>query len=368
MAEPVSKKTPPPSPSDSAGAVHDEQAPLKGLPANVTYTGLIARNKRNSAFLILLMNVLITCFCGAIGIIIVAFGESADTTNSQQQGLQVAPLMMGFLVGAVFGVVIAVIATIWSWFGGSAAILRMTGAREISKPDDPRLFNVVEELSIAAGIPMPKVYLIEDPAMNAFATGRDPEHGVVAITTGLRKMLTRDELAGVIAHEISHIRHYDIRLGMLMATLAGIIIFAADAGTRVAFYSAMFGGGGGRSSRGGGGGSNPLAIVIVVLAVIFAILAPLCAMLVRFAMSRQREFLADAGAVELTRYPDGLIGALGKLGGHRQPLQHVGQSTAPLFIVNPLKRAVRSGRHDASTVFSTHPPLTERIQRLRALK
>ena len=367
MAEPVSKQPSPPDAPDSSGAVHDEEAPLKGLPANVTYTGLIARNKRNSAFLILLMNVLIACFGGAIGIILVAFGESASTTDSQQQGLQVASLMRGFLVGAVFGEVIAVIATIWSWFGGSAAILRMTGAREISKPDDPRLFNVVEELSIAAGIPMPKVYLIEDPAMNAFATGRDPDHGVVAITTGLRKRLTRDELAGVIAHEISHIRHYDIRLGMLMATLAGIIIFAADAGTRVAFYSAMFGGGG-RSSRGGGGGSNPLAIVIVVLAIIFAILAPLCAMLVRFAMSRQREYLADAGAVELTRYPDGLIGALGKLGGHREPLQHVGQSTAPLFIVNPLKRAVRSGRHDASTVFSTHPPLTERIQRLQALK
>ena len=142
----------------------------------------------------------------------------------------------------------------------------------------------------------------------------------------------------------------------------------SDAGARVAFYSAMFGGGGGRGNRGGGGGGNPLAIVIVVLAIVFAILAPFCAMLVRFAMSRQREYLADAGAVELTRYPDGLIGALKKLGGHREPLRHVGQSTAPLFIVNPLKRAVRSGRHDASTVFSTHPPLTERIQRLQALK
>jgi heat shock protein HtpX len=359
----------PPAPSDSDGAVHDEQEPLKGLPTNVTYSGLIARNKRNSAFLILMMNVLITGFGGAVGIIIVAFSDSSGSSDSQSQGLQVAPLVSGFVVGAIFGIVVAIIATIWSWFGGSAAILRMTGSREIVKSDDPQLFNVVEELSIAAGIPMPRVYLIDDPAMNAFATGRDPKNGVVAITTGLRKSLSRDELAGVIAHEISHIRHYDIRLGMLMATLAGIIIFMSDAGTRVAFYSAMFGGGG-RSSRGGsgGGGANPLAIVIVVLAIIFAILAPVCAMVVRFAMSRQREFLADAGAVELTRYPDGLIGALKKLGGHRQPLRHVGQSTAPLFIVNPLKRAVRSGRHDASTVFSTHPPLTERIQRLSALK
>ena len=361
-------KNAPPAPPDSSGAVHDDQEPIKGLPSNVTYSGLIAMNKRNSAFLILLMNLLITCFGGAVGIIIVAFSESSASSDSQNQGLQVSALVSGFVVGAVFGVVVAIIATIWSWFGGSAAILRMTGSREIVKSDDPQLFNVVEELSIAAGIPMPRVYLIDDPAMNAFATGRDPKNGVVAITTGLRKALSRDELAGVIAHEISHIRHYDIRLGMLMATLAGIIIFMSDAGTRVAFYSAMFGGGGGRSSRGGGGGGNPLAIVIVVLAIIFAILAPFCAMVVRFAMSRQREYLADAGAVELTRYPDGLIGALNKLGGHRQPLRHVGQSTAPLFIVNPLKRAVRSGRHDASTVFSTHPPLTDRIKRLQALK
>jgi heat shock protein HtpX len=172
-----------------------------------------------------------------------------------------------------------------------------------------------------------------------------------------------------MAHEISHIRHYDIRLGMLMATLAGIIIFAADAGTRVAFYGALFGGGG-RSNRssGSGGGANPLAILIVVLAVIFAILAPICAVMVRFAMSRQREFLADAGAVELTRYPQGLVGALRKLGAQREPLKHVGQSTAPLFIVNPLKKAVRGGRHDISTAFSTHPPLSDRISRLQALE
>jgi heat shock protein HtpX len=246
----------------------------------------------------------------------------------------------------------------------------MTGSREIKKSDDPQLFNVVEELAISGGVPMPRVFVIDDPAMNAFATGRDPEHGIVAITSGLRRKLSRDELSGVIAHEISHIRHYDIRLGMLMATLAGIIVFASDAGSRAFFYSALFGGGGrrGGGGRGGGGGANPLVIVIIVVAVIFAILAPLCAVAVRFAMSREREFLADAGAVELTRYPSGLIGALRKLGACREPLQHVGKATAPLFIVNPLKAAVRRGRHDASTVFSTHPSLTERISRLNALE
>ena len=355
-----------PQAADADMAVHNEREPIRGLPANLTFNDLIARNKRNSVFLIALMLFLVTLFGASIGAIVVAWGESANN-----EGIQMAPLVGGIIVGAVIGFFIAVIGSIWSWYGGSDAILRMTGSREIKKSDDPQLFNVVEELAIAGGVPMPKVYVIDDPALNAFATGRDPAHGAVAITTGLRSQLSRDELAGVMAHEISHIRHYDIRLGMLMATLAGIIVFAADAGSRAAFYGMLFGGGGRRGGGGrggGGGGSNPLAIVIVVVAVIFAVLAPLCAVLVRFAMSREREFLADAGAVELTRYPAGLVGALQKLGACRQPLQHVGKSTAPLFIVNPLKAAVRQGRHDASTVFSTHPSLAERIKRIDALE
>jgi heat shock protein HtpX len=353
-------------------AVHEEREPLKGFPSNLTYTDLIARNKRNSAFIVLIMFVLITLFGASVGAILAAWGGSSQQTaagTNDPSGLQLGTVVIGLVAGGVVGFVLAIIATLWSWFGGSNAILRMTGSKQLQKSDDPQLFNVVEELAIAAGIPMPGVYLIADPGMNAFATGRDPAHGVVAITTGLRENLSRDELAGVMAHEISHIRHYDIRLGMLMATLAGIIIFAADAGTRVAFYGALFGGGG-RSNRSSGssGGANPLAILIVVLAVIFAILAPICAVMVRFAMSRQREFLADAGAVELTRYPQGLVGALRKLGAQREPLKHVGQSTAPLFIVNPLKKAVRGGRHDISTAFSTHPPLSDRISRLQALE
>ena len=351
-------------------AVHEEREPLKGFPPNVTYTDLIARNKRNSALIVVMMFLLITFFGASVGAILAAWGGSSQSNSGggyESTGLQLGTVVTGLVAGGVIGTFVAVIATLWSWFSGSNAILRMTGAKEIQKSDDPQLFNVVEELSIAAGIPMPGVYLISDPGMNAFATGRDPAHGVVAITTGLRANLNRDELAGVMAHEISHIRHYDIRLGMLMATLAGIIIFAADAGTRVAFYSAVFGGGG-RSNRSSGGGANPLAILIVVVAVIFAILAPICAVMVRFAMSRQREYLADAGAVELTRYPQGLVGALRKLGAQRKPLQHVGQSTAPPFIVNPLKKAVRGGRHDISTAFSTHPPLSDRISRLQALE
>lgn len=354
-------------PPEADGVIHHDHEPISGYPGNLTFNDLIARNKRNSAFLMLLMIVIITLFGSSVGVIIVALGGGYS-----EEGIQMAPIIGGIVFGAVIGLVIAIIATIWSWVGGANAILRMTGSREIEKKDDPQLFNVVEELSIAGGIPMPKVYLIDDPALNAFATGRDPEHAAVAITKGLRSELSRDELAAVMAHEISHIRHYDIRLGMLMATLAGIVVFAADVGGRAAFYGTLFGGGrrgGGGGGRGGGsGGANPLVIIIIIVAVVFAILAPLCAMLVRFAMSRQREFLADAGAVELTRYPDGLVGALRKLGACRQPLKHVGKSTAPLFIVNPLKAAVRQGRHDASTAFSTHPALSERIQRITALE
>ena len=166
------------------------------------------------------MFVLITLFGASVGAIMAAWGGSSQQTSTgmESTGLQLGTVVAGLVGGAVVGLVLAVIATLWSWFGGSNAILRMTGATQIQKSDDPQLFNVVEELSIAAGIPMPGVYVINDPGMNAFATGRDPEHGVVAITTGLRQNLNRDELAGVMAHEISHIRHYDIRLGMLMAT------------------------------------------------------------------------------------------------------------------------------------------------------
>lgn len=352
-------------PSQAEGVIHHDHAVLNGYPGNLTFTDLIARNKRNSTFLMMLMILIITLFGSSVGVIIVALSQGYS-----EEGVQMEAIVGGIVFGGVIGLIAAIIATIWSWVGGASAILRMTGSREIQKKDDPQLFNVVEELSIAGGIPMPRVFLIDDPALNAFATGRDPEHAAVAITAGLRSQLSRDELAGVMAHEISHIRHYDIRLGMLMATLAGIVVFAADVGGRAAFYGTIFGGGrrGGGGRGGGSGGSNPLVIIIIVIAVVFAILAPLCAMLVRFAMSRQREFLADAGAVELTRYPDGLIGALRKLGASRQPLRHVGKSTAPLFIVNPLKAAVQQGRHDASTAFSTHPALSERLQRIAALE
>jgi heat shock protein HtpX len=319
----------------------------------VTFHDLIRANKRKSALLIAAM-ITLAVVLGAVFAAAAAASSGAGDLPS---------LVPSVALGAAAACIVAVIASAWSFYGGANAILRMSGAREVQKSDDPQLFNVVEELSIAAGIPMPRVYLLEDTALNAFATGRDPAHAAVAITTGLRQQLSRDELAGVIAHEISHVRYYDIRFAMLMATMVGLIVFACDAFWRVLRHARFSGG---RRSGGGKGGGAAMLIVLVV-AVILAIIAPTLAMLIRFAVSRQREYLADAGAVELTRYPQGLIGALEKLGACREPLEAANRATAHLYIVNPLKSAMKGEGHELSSVFRTHPPLHDRIKRLQAL-
>lgn len=337
----------------AAGAVHLEREPVRAYPPHVTYRNLIDENRRKSGFLVAIVVGIGIAVGGAAGALLGAGGGSADA------------LVPAILTGAVVFGVIASIASVWSWNSGSNAILSMAGARPIEKKDDPQLFNVVEELAIAGGMPLPKVYLIDDPSLNAFATGRDPEHAAVAITTGLRRALTRDELAGVMAHELAHVRHYDIRLMMLMATLVGLIVIAADIVRRTIFLGGMRGGGG--RSSGGGKGGNPAMAIAMIVGLVVIILAPIVATIVRFAISRQREYLADAGAVELTRYPQGLIGALEKLGACRVPLQRRNDAIAPLFIVNPAKDAVMNARQNASSPFSTHPPLAERIARLKAL-
>ncbi|MDZ4754375.1 MAG: M48 family metallopeptidase [Phycisphaerae bacterium] len=335
--------------SVDGGAVHGDRPPIRAYPANITYRDLIAENRRKSGVLV----------GGMIALLIVMGVAIAALATGAGRGDVVVPAL---ITGGIAAGVVGVLVSVWSWYGGANAILSMAGAREIEKRDDPQLFNIMEELAIAAGLPMPKVYLIDDPSLNAFATGRDPEHAAVAITTGLRERLSRDELTGVMAHEMSHIRHFDIRLSMLMATLAGVIVFAADAARRIAFYGPR---GSSRSNNSKGG--NPLALIIIVLAIILIVLAPIIATVLRLAISRQREYLADAGAVEITRYPQGLIGALDKLGNCRQPLRVVNDALTPLYIVNPLKKAVEAGRHNASSMFLTHPPLAERIERLRAL-
>jgi heat shock protein HtpX len=235
-------------------------------------------------------------------------------------------------------------------------VLAASRAREISHDDAPVLFNVVEEMAIAAGLPMPKVYIIDDSAPNAFATGRDPEHASVAVTSGLLDKLNRDELQGVIAHEMSHVGNFDIRYAMLVGILVGTTVLISDF-----FLRGLWFGGGGRG-RGEGGGY--IQLIMMVIAIVLAILAPLFARLLQLSISRQREYLADASAVRLTRNPKGLADALQKISGDREVLEAANRATAHLYIVNPVKGFEKR----AKGLFSTHPPIEERIQILRFME
>jgi len=263
------------------------------------------------------------------------------------------------LIGAAVAGGIALVMVLLGFFAGGKMILAMSGAKEIQHKDDPQLFNVVEEMSIAAGLPMPKVYLIDDSAPNAFATGRDPQHAALAITTGLKDKLKRDELQGVMAHEMSHVKNHDIKFAMLMAILVGVVALIADVFLRMMFY----GRGSRRSSSRKGG--NPAQLVIIVIAILFAIIAPILAKIIQLAVSREREYLADASAVELTRYPEGLAGALAKINSDTEPLEVANRATQHLYIVNPINKLKQlSGK----SVWSTHPPIAERIRRLLEMK
>jgi heat shock protein HtpX len=338
---------------------------ISAYPATVTYVDLIRRNKRESVVLIVAMMLLAMALGAAIAAVLGAYYGGVP------RGEVFQALLPSIVLGAVVALVFASLGATWSWFGGASAILRMSGARQIQKEDDPELFNVVDEARLAAGLPMPAVYLIQETALNAFATGRDPEHASVAITTGLRQKLSRDELQGVMAHEVAHIRHYDIRFAMLMATMVGLIVFACDAFWRIGLRSARFGGmGGGRrrsSGRGEGGGGGIAIIVLLAIAVLLAILAPIFARLIQMTYSRRREYLADAGAVELTRNPEGLAAALAKLADDAEPLvEAANRGTAHLFIVNPLSK-MRRAHQQLDSLFASHPPIQKRIARLLAL-
>ncbi len=319
-------------------------------PPGVTYRDLIAQNKRSTALLVFIMGcVTIATVMGAI-FLMIAFAGVRPSNGAIALSLIVS-----------LGITAAV--TCWSYYGGAATLLSMSGAQPIEKPQDPQLFNVVEELSIAAGVPMPAVYLIESEALNAFATGRDPQHAAVAITTGLRQRLTRDELQGVLAHEMAHVRHYDIRLTMMLATMAGLIVLASD----MAWQVVRFGGSGRRSSSSDSDskGGGVLIIVAIVVALILAVVAPIIAQLLQLAVSRQREYMADAGAVELTRNPQGLIDALLKLQADEHELAGASKATSHLYIVNPILHA--AGDTEVDSAFATHPPMSKRIERLYAM-
>jgi len=261
----------------------------------------------------------------------------------------------GYLYGiGYFGVIIAFVIAIAMAFGSyyysDSLVLKISKARPATHQEDTFLDNTVEGLAIAAGIPKPKIYVIDDNAPNAFATGRDPEHAVICVTTGLMKKMKRVELEGVIAHEMSHIASFDIRFMMLVTVLVGTVALMSD----IVLYSFLWGGRGRKS-----GGGN---IVLVAIGLVMLILAPIIAALMKMALSRKREFLADANGALLTRYPEGLASALEKLKGDKEPLEAANKATAHLYIINPL----REHKSFLNNLFSTHPPLEERVKRLRS--
>jgi heat shock protein HtpX len=300
---------------------------------------LISRNKRNS-WLLLAAIFAVACALGTI------FGMAAGDPNLAVSLTLVAAL-------------IAFASSLFSYFVGPSMIMAVSRAKKIQKSDHPQLWNVVEELSLAAGTPLPEIYIIEDTAPNAFATGRNPKNAKVAITTGLLTKLTRDELQGVMAHELSHVQNYDILFATLVTVLVGMIALLCDFFLR----SFRFHGGSSRrssSSKESGGGQA----LVLIIALFLAILAPLAAKLVQLAISRQREYLADASGALLTRYPEGLARALEKIAGDKEVLEAANRATAPLYIVNPIK----SFEKRAQGLFSTHPPIEDRIHRLRQMR
>jgi heat shock protein HtpX len=269
-------------------------------------------------------------------------------------GLAINPEDGGFF-GIIIATVIYFILLLVAFSQGKAIILKMSNAKEIQHKDNPMLFNIVEEMTIAAGMAkMPKVYIIDDPAPNAFAAGMTPDNSVVAVTTGLLSIMNRDELQGVVAHEISHIINRDIRY----LTIATIMVASVAVISQI-FLRSMLYGRGGSSKKGDGKGQ----IILIIIAVAFAILAPIAIRLLYFALSRKREYLADASGARLTRYPEGLASALEKIGGSKLDLKSANQSTAPMYIANPLKPKGQQLRN----LSSTHPPLEERIKILRAM-
>jgi len=251
----------------------------------------------------------------------------------------------------IYVFVISVVYVLFQYFAASHLSVVMTGARKIEKKDNRRLYNIVENLTLTAGLPMPEVYIIDDSAPNAFASGRDPNHALVCATTGLLDIMDDKELTAVMAHEISHVKNYDIRVSTLVFGLVSLVGLIADIGWRFAFY-------GGRR-RSNDDDSSPLGLIIILIT---SILAPIIASLAQMAVSREREYLADSSAVMLTRYPEGMIAALKKLETHSAPMKQQNPATEAMFISNPLRKK------SFNNLFSTHPPLEKRIQRLENAK
>jgi heat shock protein HtpX len=305
--------------------------------ATASFYGQISANKRNS----FVMAALVVVVLGVLGFVI-GYAVVGDPAG----GIGATVLALAF--GSITGVA--------SYFGGDKLVLTVSGARPVDETSAPQLMNVVREMAIAANVPMPAVYIIDDTAPNAFATGRDPAHASIAVTTGILEKLDREELQGVIGHELSHVRNFDIRFALIVGVMVGAIAILADFFLRFTFW-----GGGRRSNdREGGGGAQA---IIFVIAIVLAILAPIISRFIQLAVNRQREYLADASSVELTRNPYGLERALAKISGDKEVLEVANRGTQHMYFTNPIKKfEARS-----SGLMSTHPPILDRINRLRQL-
>ena len=285
----------------------------------------IAANKRNTWFIMVFFLAIIAAL--------------ALVADAYFTGGGPGIVFWGVLIGAIVYVII-------QYYASGSQALAMAGATPITKADNPRLYRIVENLAITTGLPMPKVYIVEDPAPNAFATGRDPEHAAVAATTGLLELMDDAELEGVMAHEIAHVKNFDIRVTTIVFGLVVVVGLLADVLARMAFFGGM---------RRNGGGGNPLMIVIAIAAMI---LAPLLAAAIQAAVSRQREYLADATGALTTRHPEALASALQKLGEYGRPLKKQQASMAHLWMADPIKPGV------IDRMFQTHPPIGKRVERL----
>lgn len=285
----------------------------------------IDANKRKTVFLMF-------CFFVLVGLVSLAVGWYFDSFS-------ITLVALFFALGYAF----------WSYYASSKLALSVNNAKQIQKSDAPELWRIVENLSITTGIPMPKVYVINDPALNAFATGRDPNHASVAVTTGLLETMTKQELEGVLAHELGHIQNYDIRVSMIAFGLVAAVSIISDIVLRMMIFS----------GDDEGSNNNPIAMIVGIVALV---LAPIVAAMIQLAVSRKREYLADATGALTTRYPEGLASALEKIRDSSQPMKKQSPSTAHLFFANPLSKK------SFNNLFSTHPPIEDRIAALRGME
>lgn len=263
----------------------------------------------------------------------------------------------GTLAYAGFALVASGMMSIGSYYFSDKMVLATTGAKPVLENDNPELYHLVENLAIGAGMPKPKLYIVNDPSPNAFATGRDPQHAAVAVTTGILERLNKAELEGVLAHELSHVKNFDTRLMAITAILVGFVAILADMFTRSLWWSGISGRDDDRDSRG--------QMIFLVIGIVFAILSPIVATLIQLAVSRKREFLADASGVLLTRYPEGLASALEKIAADPRPVRSASNATAHLFIENPFKNT--TSKKAFTSLFNTHPPIEERVKILRSM-